>query len=84
MENLRNNPDKYLYDAHKEHYAPLLDCKTLDEAKHPYELVPEEGIVLHIDMAQHGLGTGSCGPGTLPEYSLYHEPFEFGVIFKPI
>ena len=33
VENLRNNPDKYLYDAHIEHYAPLLDCKTLDEAK---------------------------------------------------
>ena len=58
--------------------------KTIDEAKHPYELVPEEGIVLHIDMAQHGLGTGSCGPETLPQYSLYPEPFEFGVIFKPI
>ncbi len=33
--------------------------KTVDEAKHPYELVPEEGIVLRIDLAQHVLGTGS-------------------------
>ncbi len=33
-----SQPDKSLWEVHKEYYAPLLDCETLDEAK---ELYPE-------------------------------------------
>ncbi|KAK4180279.1 family 2 putative glycoside hydrolase [Triangularia setosa] len=47
--------------------------KDLDEAKHPYELHEKrrEGeAVIHLDWMHHGLGTGSCGPETLKEYTL--------------
>ena len=37
-EMFESQPKKSLYEVHKEYYAPLLDCKTLDEAK---ELYPE-------------------------------------------
>ncbi|KAK4237238.1 glycoside hydrolase [Achaetomium macrosporum] len=44
----------------------------LDEAQHPYELRERrrEDRVVHLDWMHHGLGTGSCGPETLPQYTL--------------
>ncbi len=44
---------------------------ALAAAKHRNELVPGEEIELIIDAGHQGIGTGSCGPGTLPEYDLY-------------
>lgn len=46
--------------------------RDVDEAKHPYELHKKrrEDAVVHLDWYHHGLGTGSCGPETLPEYTL--------------
>ncbi|KAK4677150.1 hypothetical protein QC764_407810 [Podospora pseudoanserina] len=47
--------------------------RELDEAKHPFELEDKgkEGeTVVHLDWWHHGLGTGSCGPETLREYTL--------------
>ncbi|KAK4151934.1 glycoside hydrolase [Chaetomidium leptoderma] len=52
-------------------------ARELDEARHPYELRERwkerggEGRVVHLDWMHHGLGTGSCGPETLPEYTLH-------------
>ncbi|KAK3316210.1 glycoside hydrolase family 2 protein [Apodospora peruviana] len=47
----------------------------IDEAKHPYELhkkaLPEGQVEVHLDWMHHGLGTGSCGPETLEEYTLH-------------
>ncbi|KAK3692307.1 glycoside hydrolase family 2 protein [Podospora appendiculata] len=44
----------------------------LDESKHPYELYKRKrkDTVVHLDWMHHGLGTGSCGPETLPQYTL--------------
>lgn len=48
-------------------------ARDLDEAQHPYELRDRrrEDRVVHLDWMHHGLGTGSCGPETLPEYTLH-------------
>jgi beta-galactosidase len=40
----------------------------LAEAAHHAELVPRQGLVVHLDAAHRGLGTASCGPDTLPSY----------------
>jgi beta-galactosidase len=47
-------------------------ARDLDEAGHPFELDERErrDVVVHLDWMHHGLGTGSCGPETLPEYTL--------------
>jgi beta-galactosidase len=47
-------------------------AQDLDEAQHPYELRERRRAdrVVHLDWMHHGLGTGSCGPETLPEYTL--------------
>ncbi|KAJ4293835.1 hypothetical protein N0V88_005349 [Collariella sp. IMI 366227] len=49
------------------------EAKDLDEAKHPFELHERkrQDSVVHLDWYHHGLGTGSCGPETLEEYTLH-------------
>ncbi|SPQ26962.1 f8ce35bb-c9c1-444b-bd7e-833b1d90a38a [Thermothielavioides terrestris] len=44
----------------------------LEAAQHPYELHDRRRSdrVVHLDWMHHGLGTGSCGPETLPQYTL--------------
>ncbi|KAL2759327.1 glycoside hydrolase family 2 protein [Sodiomyces alcalophilus JCM 7366] len=44
----------------------------LDACEHPYELHrrKRQDTLVRLDWAHHGLGTGSCGPATLPEYQL--------------
>ena len=55
------------------HYS----LRTLDEAKHPYELQREEEVFLNLDYDHHGIGSGSCGPPPLPQYRLEAKPFDF-------
>jgi beta-galactosidase len=37
---------------------------------HTHELEPHDAVILALDAAQRGLGTGSCGPDTLPAYRI--------------
>lgn len=59
------------FSAH--HYSTA----NLTEAKHPYDLVRLDGVVLHLDGMQSGLGSASCGPGRREEYQLKAEPASF-------
>jgi beta-galactosidase len=43
-------------------------AEDLDVTIHHGELVPQPGVVVHLDAAHRGLGTASCGPDTLPRY----------------
>jgi beta-galactosidase/beta-glucuronidase len=70
---------------------PVLDfsahrftTEDLDRAEHTYELVPRPTITLHLDYAQNGLGSGSCGPGVMPAYRLHAVPFVFRVRLRPL
>lgn len=58
--------------------------EDLEKARHPYELhkLKRKETVVRLDWAHHGLGTGSCGPATLPEYELRSEPFEYEVLLE--
>ena len=43
----------------------------LDAAAHPTDLPPAgDRTRLVLDLAEHGIGTASCGPGVLPQYRL--------------
>ncbi|KAH9907218.1 glycoside hydrolase family 2 protein [Xylariomycetidae sp. FL2044] len=45
----------------------------VDAAAHPFELRKKKRAddhIVRLDWYHHGLGTGSCGPATLPEYQL--------------
>lgn len=64
----------------------------LDKARHPYELTcsakereekhGEQVTWVNLDWVHHGLGTGSCGPQTRPEYALSQRDFEFDILLE--
>jgi beta-galactosidase len=62
------------------HYTTM----DLDESQHPYELYKKkkEETIVRLDWAHHGLGTGACGPATLPEYQLKSGDFEYEVLLE--
>ena len=58
--------------------------ETLQRAKHPYELKKSAETILRVDCDHHGLGSGSCGPGVLPQYQLLAKDFEFRLRLEDI
>ena len=55
-------------------------------ASHTYQLEPRDETILHVDLQQRGLGTGSCGPDTLDKYRLLDDRYDFSydlVLFDP-
>ncbi|MEV4427484.1 glycoside hydrolase family 2 TIM barrel-domain containing protein [Streptomyces sp. NPDC049602] len=58
--------------------------ERLDAAAHDNELVPGDTLWLHLDHAQHGIGSQSCGPGVLPEHRLDAAPAAFSLTFTPL
>ncbi|KAI1109952.1 beta-galactosidase [Nemania sp. NC0429] len=69
-----------LFDFSASHYR----VPDVEAAKHPHELRRKktENVVLRLDAAHHGLGSGSCGPKTRDEYALLTSPFEFEVVLS--
>ncbi|KAG9234094.1 glycoside hydrolase family 2 protein [Amylocarpus encephaloides] len=61
--------------------ASHFDVVDVEKAAHPYELkkLKRSEVVVKLDADHHGLGSDSCGPATLPQYTLKPEPFEFTV-----
>ncbi|HWV74301.1 MAG TPA: glycoside hydrolase family 2 TIM barrel-domain containing protein [Pseudosphingobacterium sp.] len=57
--------------------------QDLHQAKHPFELEERPETILNIDYAQRGLGNGSCGPITLPNYQLEKKPINFSFSILP-
>ena len=41
------------------------------------ELSPRRELIVHLDVAHRGLGTGSCGPDVLPQYRLAPGRYHF-------
>ncbi|MGW8762645.1 glycoside hydrolase family 2 TIM barrel-domain containing protein [Streptomyces sp. NPDC055815] len=58
--------------------------EQLDAAAHDSDLVPGDTLWLHLDHAQHGIGSQSCGPGVLPTYRLAAAPAAFAFTFTDI
>jgi beta-galactosidase len=51
---------------------------TIEAASIPAELVPDANVWVHIDHLRRGVGTGSCGPDTLPKYRVGPGRYEWG------
>ncbi|KAL6410930.1 Beta-galactosidase-like protein [Ilyonectria robusta] len=54
----------------------------LEASKHPHELTELDEAVLNLDFAQHGLGSGSCGPGPFENDRLVAGSFKFTTLFR--
>ena len=58
---------------------------SIFRARHVHEVeVSKDTVYIRLDAAQRGLGTGSCGPQTLPEYRVNGGTFEINFWIKPI
>jgi len=62
------------------------DAKTLEGAKHPCDLAgkEEEGMLLRLDVAHAGVGTGACGPRIGEEWEVKCEEREFEFLLEPL
>jgi len=45
-------------------------AEDLFAATHTTDLSPRPDVIVNLDVGQRGLGTGSCGPDTLPQYRI--------------
>jgi beta-galactosidase len=66
------------FSAHD--YTP----QDLTAANHLHELKARPETYLTLDLAQGGLGNGSCGPGVLPQYLLQPAACHFELVFHPL
>jgi beta-galactosidase len=57
---------------------------ALADATHRNQLVAGEHVEASIDVGHHGIGTASCGPGTLPDYELFLRKTRFTVILEAV
>ncbi|GAA4713644.1 beta-galactosidase [Promicromonospora umidemergens] len=57
---------------------------ALERAAHPHELVPDGRLWLHLDAAQHGVGSAACGPGVLPNAQLHAAPVRMRLRFTSL
>lgn len=69
---------------------PLLDfsahrfsTEDFEKARHVCDLIRRDEITLNLDYRHCGLGSGSCGPGPLPQYLLTPAEFSFNIRLKP-
>jgi beta-galactosidase/evolved beta-galactosidase subunit alpha len=70
-------PGVQAFGAH--HYS----IAELEAATHTHELSRQGPVTLTLDHAHCGVGSGSCGPWTLPEHRVPVEDYEFTVDLRP-
>ncbi len=56
----------------------------ISKAKHTFDLKKIDGVTWNIDIAQNGIGTGSCGPCTFPKYRLGAEARKLRIKISPV
>jgi beta-galactosidase/evolved beta-galactosidase subunit alpha len=64
--------------------ASYYEQDNITDAKHPFDLVRLDSIMLNLDHKQRGIGSASCGPDVLPQYELPAEAFAFSVTLSPL
>lgn len=65
--------------------ANCFSTEDLEECTHDYQLQKrkrEWGWVVRLDWRQHGIGSGSCGPGPAEQYMLRTGDFEFEIVLE--
>jgi beta-galactosidase len=60
------------------HFTPA----DLFSSTHTYDLKPRAETFLNLDCLHSGVGTGSCGPGTLPQYQVHPGRYEWSYTLR--
>lgn len=63
--------------------TPYTDA-CIDAATHVNDLHADGTVTVHLDAAQTGVGTATCGPGILPAYRLPLDTYRFDFTFVPV
>lgn len=58
--------------------------EQLDAARHQTDLVAGEHVWVNVDLAQHGIGSNSCGPAVLPQDELHAGPASLTLLFTSL
>ncbi|GAB7192354.1 glycoside hydrolase family 2 TIM barrel-domain containing protein [Kineococcus sp. NUM-3379] len=58
--------------------------EALDAARHTAELADSGAVRVTLDAGQHGIGSGSCGPATLPQHHLRAAPVRLSLVLRPV
>ncbi len=69
---------------HLEVSAHHYRAADLEAAAHTHELKRRPEIELHLDLAQSGLGSASCGPGVLPQYELTARGYRYALRLRAL
>jgi beta-galactosidase len=69
---------------HVELTARRWTSEDLDAARHTADLVPGDRVWLNVDLAQHGLGSGACGPAVLPQHRLEARPAAYAFALRTL
>jgi beta-galactosidase len=59
-------------------------AQDLESAYHTYDLHPRAEVILSLDYRQRGLGTESCGPGTLDQYKIKPGRYTWSYALQPL
>ena len=63
--------------------ASVYTQEELENKAHNYELEEAESVILCLDYAQNGIGSGSCGPELAEQYKLQEESFTWSISLMP-
>ncbi|MCK9222655.1 MAG: DUF4981 domain-containing protein [Limnochordia bacterium] len=63
--------------------AHRFTTEDIQRARHTNELPVRDEITVNLDHRHCGLGSGSCGPATLPMYRIEPEPFSYTLRLRP-
>lgn len=56
--------------------------RNIQESSHIKDLVSDGMVTVHLDAAQTGVGTATCGPDVFPKYCLPIKPYTFVFVLK--
>ncbi|MFF7051580.1 hypothetical protein ACFY94_24805 [Streptomyces griseorubiginosus] len=57
-------------------------CEDLASARHTTCLTPRDRVYVNLDVAQHGVGSGACGPRVQPRYVRHAQPVSLTLGFR--
>jgi beta-galactosidase len=69
---------------HVELTARRWTSEDLDAARHAADLRPRDRVFVNVDLGQHGLGSGACGPAVLPQHRLQARPAAFAFALRAL
>ncbi|MER6241971.1 hypothetical protein ACFYZI_38090 [Streptomyces griseorubiginosus] len=76
---LRTPPN---YEARSTGQTPGTPSVRTSRLPHTTCLTPRDRVYVNLDVAQHGVGSGACGPRVQPRYVRHAQPVSLTLGFR--